>query len=163
MLHGVAGQRECAPTCGTRSRQRRVVLLVDVRRRRAMRLASIRGTGLPAWAPRRPARGATGKGRGLSMQRATRLIEVVLEPVDLVAQLIAVASVPIAIPIRAFVLPTQPLVLALQSLEFGDQFLAGGCVPSRVHAPVMARSPNLYKYKSLDLARRCVSSTVLTR
>jgi hypothetical protein len=75
------------------------------------------------------------------------LVEVVFEPIDLLAELVAVAPISIPIALHTLMLASQPLVLALQSLEFGDQFLAGGRVPSRVHAPVMTRLENRYKYK----------------
>ena len=152
MLGRVAGQRERAATGGTRRRQRRLVVLVDACRRWSMRLPSVRRARLAArstrWPTRRPAR----EGRRLPMERAARLVEIVLEPVDFLAQLIAVAAVPIAIPIGPLVLSPQALILSLQSLEFGDQFLASGRVPSRVHAPVMARLRNLYRYDFLDRA-----------
>jgi hypothetical protein len=33
-------------------------------------------------------------------------------------------------------LPSQPIILALQALKLGDRFLARGCLPARVHVPV---------------------------
>jgi hypothetical protein len=93
------------------------------------------------------------------MQRAARVVEIVFEPIDFFTQLIAVATVPIAIAVRALMLTPQSLDLstlaldlALLPLECVNQFFAGGRPPSRVHATVMARSRNLYKYDFLDRA-----------
>jgi hypothetical protein len=157
MLRGVARQPERAATIRARRRQRRVVLLIDVRGWAAMRRAAIGGAGLAprptrgAW--RRPAR----KGRCLPMQRPARLVQIVLQPVDFLAQLIAVAPVPIAIAIRALMLAPQSLDLsalaldlALLPLEFVNQLIACGRPPSREHVAVMARLRNLYKYDFLD-------------
>jgi hypothetical protein len=88
------------------------------------------------------------------MHGAAGGVEFLLEAVDLFPQ--PIAFPPIAIPLAAgFVsLPTQAFVLALPSLEFGDQLLAGGRVPAHVHGPVMACLPPRYKYGILDPVRR---------
>jgi hypothetical protein len=159
MLRGLAGQHECAATRRTRPRQRRLVAFVDVCRRWPMRLPSIRATRLAAGSFRLRARGPMRKGRGLAMPRAARLVQIVFEPVDLPAQLITIPPVPIPIAVGPLVLAPQavdlpPLSrdLALLPLKFGDQLLAGGRLPSRAHAPVMARLAKRYKYDFLDPA-----------
>ena len=86
------------------------------------------------------------------MELPTRLVEIVLKAVDLLAQLIAIPSVPIPIAIGPFVLAPQSLNLALLPLKFGNQFIARGRPPSREHAPVMARLSHRYKYDFLDHA-----------
>jgi hypothetical protein len=152
MLRGVVSQPDRAATRRTRTRQRRLVPLVDVSRRWPMGFPSIGATRLPARSfrlrPQRPAR----ERRRLPMQRAAGLVEVLFEPIDFLPERVALASIPIAIPIRPLVLATQTLNFTLLPLEFGDQFFTGGGVPSRVHAPVMARLSKRYKYDFLDPA-----------
>jgi hypothetical protein len=97
------------------------------------------------------------------MQLPARLVEFVFKPIDLLPQLVAVAPITIAIPIRALVFAPQPFDLALLSLQLFDQFLTRRRGPSRLHAPVMARLKNLYKYRLLDSAGRRRSITAVTR
>jgi hypothetical protein len=97
------------------------------------------------------------------MQGATSFVEIVFEPVDLLAQLVAVASIPVTIAIRPLMLPSQPIILALQALKLGDRFLARGCLPARVHVPVNGTFENLYKYKRLDRRCRRRSAIAVTR
>jgi hypothetical protein len=97
------------------------------------------------------------------MELPPRLVEIVFKPIDLFAEHLALAPIPIAIAIRALVLAPQSLDLALLPLEFSDQFFASGRVPLRVHAPVMARSKNLYKYKRTHHGCRRRSATAITR
>jgi hypothetical protein len=157
------GDRQVTAAPGACRRQRRIVLLVDVCGDRPMRASTIGRPGLPAGTPRRTPRETARERRRLAMQLTPCLVEIVFEPINLFPQLIAIPAIAIAIPIRALMLAPQPLVLALQPLEFGDQFLAGGGVPSRVHAPVMARLKNLYKYKRLSRRRRYQSLAAATR
>jgi hypothetical protein len=97
------------------------------------------------------------------MQRPTCRIEIVFEPIDLLPELVAIASIPIPVSVRALMLATQALVLAMESLELGDQLLTTGRVPPRMHAPVMPRLPNEYKYEVLDFGPAKVISTPATR
>ena len=82
MRGGLAGLRERATTRRTRGRQRRVVVLVDASRWGSMRLPPIGATRLAPGTQRRPARGAARERRRLSMERAARLVEIALQPVD---------------------------------------------------------------------------------
>ena len=104
------------------------------------------------------------------MQRALGVVEVVFQPLDLFAELIAVAPIAVAIPIRTLVLSPQPLDLSTLSLDLallpfqlGDQLITRRRAPFREHAPVMARLKNLYKYKRVDRGRRRRSSAAVTR
>lgn len=124
-----------------------------------MRLSSVRRPWLAARPTRWPTRRSPRERRRLPMQRASRLVQIVLEPIDFLAQLIAIVAIPIPIPVRAFVLAPQALDLttltldlALLPLEFVNQLFACGRPPSREHASVMARLRNLYKYDFLDPA-----------
>ena len=164
------GVTEYTATIRAVRRQRRRVVLIDVRRRRAMRFASVRRAGFVSRATRWPSRDAVRERRGLPVQSALRFVEVVFDPVDLLAQLVAVASIPIAIPISALVLAPQSLdftalavELAFLPFELVDQLLAGRRAPSRLHAPVMARLKNLYNYKRTKRRCRRRSATAITR
>jgi hypothetical protein len=125
---------------------------------RAMRLAPVRDSRFAPGTARRPPRRAPRERRGLVMPRASGLVEVVFEPIDLLAQLVAVSTIPVAVPIRALVLAPQALDLttltldlALLPREFVNQLVACRGSPSREHASVMPRLKNLYKYKCSDL------------
>jgi hypothetical protein len=102
--------------------------------------------GLATRSARGALRRAAGKRRRLPMQLALGAVQIVFQPVDPLAQLIAIPAVPIAIPIGALVLAPQPLdflalpfKLALLALEFLDQLFTRCRSPTRLHAPVMAR------------------------
>ena len=102
------------------------------------------------------------------MHGAPGLVKQILEPLDLLAQHIAFLAVTIAVPIGPFVvasqaldLPLLPLHLGEQRFELRDQRFTRRRAPSRLHAPVMARSENLYKYEILDrLGRRPLSGSM---
>ena len=104
------------------------------------------------------------------MQGALGFVEVVFEPIDLLAQLVAVAPVAVAIPIRTLVFPSQSLDLTTLAFEFAflpfellDQLVAGRRPPSRLHPAVMARLKNLYKWKDARSGCRRRSSAAVTR
>jgi hypothetical protein len=86
------------------------------------------------------------------MELTTRVVQVVFETVDLLAQRVPLAPIAVPIAIGPLVLAPQSLNLALLPLEFGNQFIACGRPPSREHAPVMARLSKRYKYDFLDHA-----------
>jgi hypothetical protein len=115
-----------------------------------MRLPTICGTWLsarPAWsATRRAAR----QRRRLSVQRSPCIIQFVFEPVDLLPQPVAFLTAAITLAVQ---LAAQALVFPLLAFEFGDEFVARGRAPARVHAPVMPRLEQMYKRK-LRRARR---------
>jgi hypothetical protein len=170
ILRGVPGQREVPATVGTVRWQRRVVLLVDVSGWATMRRASVGGAGFAA----RPTRWTSGRAarerRGLAMPFPARFIEIVFEPINFLAQLVAVAAVPIPVTIGALVFAPQSFNLAplafeltLLPFELPDQLVAGRCAPSRVHAPVMARLKNLYKSENVDRGCHRRSATTITR
>ena len=99
-----------------------------------------------------------------------RAIQIVFEPINFLPELVAVAAVPIPVPIRALMFAPQALNLApltfdlaLLPFELLDQLVAGRRAPSRLHAPVMARLKNLYKYKRSDRRCRRRSSAAVTR
>jgi len=163
ILSGVVRQRDGATTVGTRGGERRVMPLIHVRRRSAMCLAFIRRARFAAGSSGLAARGAARERCGLPMQRTSRFVEVILEPIDLLAKRVALPPIAITVSIRALMLAPQSLNLALLPLDLLNQVLAGRRAPSRMHAPVMARLKNSYKYKYLDSARRRASSTAVTR
>jgi hypothetical protein len=122
-------RRQAAAAIGAASRQRRRVTFIDLPRDRSMRFPTIGDTCFatrPAWS----ATGcATRERRGLPVECAARLIQVVFEPLDLFAQTVAFLAIPIP-------LASQLLVLALLPFEFFDELFAR-CAPARHHAPVM--------------------------
>lgn len=97
------------------------------------------------------------------MQRASGFVEVVFEPIDLLAQLVAVATIPVAVPIRALNLAPLTFKLALLPFEPFERLVAGHCAPARVQAPVMARLKTLYKSKNGDRGCRRRGAPTITR
>jgi hypothetical protein len=144
VLDRLARAGQPAAAVRARRRQRRVIPLIDMGRDRAMRLAAIGATGFAAW----PTRGAARERRGLSERRAPRQIEVVFEPLDLLAQRVAFLTISIPILIRPLMLATEPFNLALLPLEFLEQLVARGGAPLRSqHTVLMPRSREEYKRK----------------
>jgi hypothetical protein len=89
----------------------------------------------------------------LAMLRAFGLIELVLEFLDLLAQLVAIVAIAIPGPVGALVLAAQavnllplPRDLALLEFELGDQLLTSRGMPTRLQTSVMPDSPISYKY-----------------
>jgi hypothetical protein len=74
------------------------------------------------------------------MQRSTRIIQLVFEPLDLLPQAVPFLTIPIA-------LAPQLLLFALLPFELGDQLLARCGAPARLHALVMPRLAGTYKPK----------------
>ncbi len=147
VLRGVALQRKCTAAIRTARGQRGVVGVIDVGRRRAMRLASIVRAGFSAGAAWRPLRHPARKRCGLAVQGSARRVQLVFEPFDLLAQPVAFTTIPIPFLLRPFALPAQPFILALLPFEFGDQILAGCGAPARSHVLVMPRFNEEYKRK----------------
>jgi hypothetical protein len=153
-----------AAAVGARGGQRRVISLVDVSRDAAMRLAAIGATGLAARPTRRAARVTARERRGLPKRRAPRQIEVIFEPLDLLAQRIAFLTIPIPILIRAFVLASEPLDFALLSLQLLDQLVARRRAPfGPEHVSVMPRFGREYKLKLRRSRRSDSESERITR
>jgi hypothetical protein len=141
-------------TMRARVRQRRPMVLGDVARNRAVGFASIRSTGAPAGSPRGPRRGPTRERGRLPIHLTARVVQLVFEPVDFLAEGVALLPVPIPIAIRPFVLAAEPLDLALLPQQLRDQFLAGCGEPPRLHATVMPRLRTQYKRERVNAARR---------
>jgi len=104
------------------------------------------------------------------MQVASRAVQVVFEPIDLLPELIPITPIAIPVTIRPFVLPPQPLDLttlsfnlALLPFEFLDQLLARRRGPARLHAGVMARLTVVYKSKEDDCGCGRRSASAVTR
>ena len=163
VLRRVTLERE--PTAAIRAArgQRGVVGLIDVGRRHAMRLASIGRAGFSAGAARRPLRQSARKRCGLAVQGPAGRVQLVFEPFDLLAQLVAFTTVPITLLLRPFALAAQPFILALLPFELGDQVLARCGAPARSHALVMPRFDGKYKRKLRRSRRSDAESEVTTR
>ncbi len=147
VLRRVPLQRKPTAAIWAARRQRGVVGLIDVGRRRAMRLASIGRAGFSAGAAWRPLRQPARTRRGLAVEGPACRVQFVFEPFDLLAQPVAFTTVPITFPLRPFALAAQPIIFALLPLELGEQILAGSRAPARSHALVMPRFDSEYKWK----------------
>jgi hypothetical protein len=124
-----------------------------------MRLATVRRTRFAAGSARPTPRRASGKGGGLTMDRATggfefifELIDLVSQPIALAPQLVPLAAQPIhlAFGVRALAIPfrlfsAQSFNLPLLPLQFGDQIVTRRGAPTRTHALVMPRFDLEYK------------------
>ena len=119
--------------------------LMDVRRDRPMGLAAVcraRFAAGMAWATAgRPTR----KRSRLSVQCSLGGIELVFQPLDLLAHAVTFATITVPVSFRLVPFTTRPLILPLASLQLGDQLLARGGAPVRLHALVMPEPD--WKYK----------------
>jgi hypothetical protein len=68
------------------------------------------------------------------MQRSPRIIQLVFESVDLLAQAVAFLLMTVSL---AFQVAPQPFVLALLAFQFGNLLVARGRAAARLHAVVM--------------------------
>jgi hypothetical protein len=144
--------------------QRRAVPLVNVDRDGAMRLAAVAASRFPSRPAGRPARGAARERRGLPECRAPREVEVVFEPLDLLAQRVAFLSISIPILIRPLMLASQPFDLALLPLELLEQFVPRRGAPlDTQHALLMPCSGEEYKRKLRRSRRSESGSELITR
>jgi hypothetical protein len=154
ILHRVAGQADGPAAMRAGGGQRRLVGLVDARGNRAMRPTPIREASPPTGPPRPTPGQAARERRGLTMGGPSRRIQFVFEPLDLLAQRVPFATVPIArmsgsvlVATEAFDFALLPRDLLLLPLELGDQFLARRRAPPRSHAAVIASCGAKYKRK----------------
>jgi hypothetical protein len=128
--------------------------LIDVRRGDAMRSTTVGRARFPPRAERTTPRDAARKGRGLAMQRAPRLVEVVFEAVDFLPELVPLLPVAVPIPVRPLMLTAQPLNfaplpvdLSLLAFELVDQLFTRRRAPGGSHASLMPRLDHEYKRK----------------
>jgi len=147
VLHRVPRGAQASTALRTLRWQRGRMAFVNLRRDRPMGLPAVAGASLSARPAGPPTRGAARERRGLSVQRAPRIIELVFEPVDLLAQPVAFAPIAVPVAFRLFAFASQTLVLTLSPFQFGDQILARGRAPARVHGFVMPRVDRKYKRK----------------
>lgn len=134
ILGRVPGRRHTTTAIGAPKREWRRMAFVDVGRDRSAGLLTIRGAGLaarPVW----PTTWCAPRERGrLSMQRSPRIVQLVFESADLLSQALPFLTMAVSL---AFQVPSQALVFALLPFQFGDQLLARGRAPARLHALVM--------------------------
>jgi len=149
-----AGAAQSSATLRARLGQSRTMALVDMPRDCAMGFAAIRTTRPSARRSRGARRCSTRERGGLPIHLATGVVELVFEAVDLLAEDVPLLPVAVPVAIRSFVLAPESLNLALLPLQLRDQLLARRGLPSRLHAPVMPRSPMEYKTETLNDARR---------
>jgi hypothetical protein len=104
------------------------------------------------------------------MQRASGVIEVVFEAVDLLPKLVPLLPIAIPVSVRPLMLPAQPLNLAalpvdlaLLSFELRDQLLARRRAPRGSHASLMPRLDLAYKGKLRRSRRSDSGSERITR
>jgi hypothetical protein len=142
-----------------------------------MGLASVRGSGLTAWPPRRGLRLALGERGGLAEAGAMRRVQFMFETPDLLAQALALPSQAIARPLgtRAvtleafefrplpFNLTALPFDLGLLSFHLVQQVLARSGSPAGLHALVMPYRREKYKYEKLDISRGERAAVTSTR
>lgn len=117
-----------------------------------MRFAAVGTARASSRAARGTLRSAARERRRLAGHLPARVVELIFEVLDLLAERIAFVAVTIPVPIRSLVLAPQPLDLALLPLELGDQFFTRCRVPLRLHASVMPRLSTKYK-KRVKAAR----------
>jgi len=130
VLRRVARGSQSSAAIRTTWWQRRRMSFMDRRWDRPMRLLSVGGASpaaRPAWPP--PWR-AAGERRGLSVQRTTRIIQLVFETIDLLAEAVTFLAISIT-------LAPQTLLFSLLPFEFGNQLVTRGRAPERLHALVM--------------------------
>jgi len=163
ILGHLARQDDVAAAVGTRRWQRRLVGLIKVGGGSAMRPTTVGGAGLASRAAWRPPRDASRKWRGLSMQRASGVIDVVLEPLDLLSEHVTLLSIAIPVSVRALMLTSQPLNLEALPFDFLDQLFARRRAPRASHASLMPRLDREYKRKPLRSRRSQGGSEVTTR
>ena len=146
------------------------VRLIDVRRHGAMGPSAVRQTGFPSRAAGWTAWRASRKGRGLAMQRAPGVIEVVFEAVDFLPQLVSLLPIAIPVSVRPLMLPAQllnltalPVDFALLSFELRNQLFARRRAPRDSHASLMPRLDHAYKGKLRHSRRSDDGSERITR
>lgn len=168
VLLRAAGAAEPSTTMRARLRQACAIPFVNMRGERTVGFAAVRTTRSPAGSSRMTCRSAARERRRLAVHLATRVVELIFEPVDLLAKCVPLLPIAIPVLIRSLVLAPQPIDLALAPLELGDQGLALALLPLQLgdqviarcgppacqHAPVMPRLLTAYKKKRVCAARR---------
>ena len=147
-----AAQRSLTLRAGRR--QVGVIAFVNMRGDGAMGFAPIRSARPPAGTSWRSRRGAARERGRLAIHLAPRVIELIFEVLDLLAQRVAFVAVAIPVSVRSLVLASQTLDFALLPLELGDQLFTRRRPPLRLHASVMPRLSTKYKQKRMHPARR---------
>jgi hypothetical protein len=94
------------------------------------------------------------------VQRPPRIVQLVFEPIDFLPQTIAFLLMTLLL---AFKLASEPFVLPLLAFQFGDQLVARGRAPARLHTLVMPRRDRKYKGKPRCSCRSDEETRLTTR
>jgi len=163
ILTGDADPTDARATMRTFARQRRLILLIHACRNCAMRRAAVRGPCLASRAFRRGGRRALGERRCLPKARTARRVEFIFQPIDLLAQALALPTPPSTFAFQPLEVASLSFDLPLLSFELLQQVLARGGSPARSHLLVRPYRRGKYKYEKLDLSRGGRAAVTLTR